>query len=75
MLKGSEDRGKLPGPCGRTHSFSIAREVISQANETRCSLNTFLVCLFSFLGPYLWHMEIPRQGAELELHLRPKPQL
>jgi len=24
---------------------------------------------FSFLGPQLWHMEVPRLGAELELQL------
>ena len=28
-------------------------------------INTF----FLFLGPHLWHMEVPRVGAELELHL------
>ena len=25
--------------------------------------------LFSFLGPYLWHIEVPRLGVELELQL------
>ena len=34
----------------------------------------FLLCLFGgfwfvfvFLGPHLWHMEVPRLGVELEL--------
>ena len=28
----------------------------------------FLVCLFlSFLGPLLWHVEVPRLGVESEL--------
>ena len=27
------------------------------------------------LGPQLWHMEVPGPGIELELHLRPAPQL
>ena len=26
-------------------------------------------CLFFFLWPHLWHMEVPRLGAELELQL------
>ena len=30
---------------------------------------------FFFLGPHMWHMEVPRLGVELELHLRPTPQL
>ena len=29
---------------------------------------------FIFLRPYLWHMEIPRLGVELELQLRPAAQ-
>ena len=30
----------------------------------------FLFCfVFFFLGPYLWHMEVPRVGAESELQL------
>ena len=29
-----------------------------------------VVCLFFvFLGPHLWHMEVPRPGVELELQL------
>ena len=33
-------------------------------------------CLFVFLGPLPWHMEVPRLGAESELHsrLQPTPQ-
>ena len=26
-------------------------------------------CFFHFLGPYPWHMEVPRLGVELELEL------
>ena len=33
---------------------------------------SFFVC---FLGPYLWHMEVPRLGVILELHCLPTPQL
>ena len=29
----------------------------------------FYFILFCFLGPHLWHMEIPRRGVELELQL------
>ena len=32
--------------------------------------NSFLFFFFSvFSGPYLWHMEVPRPGAESELQL------
>ena len=36
-----------------------------------CLLVFFFVCLFlfCFLGPHLWHMEIPRLRVESELHL------
>ena len=27
----------------------------------------FFFGLFVFLGPYLWHMEVPRPGVQLEL--------
>ena len=27
------------------------------------------LCLFWFLGPHLWHMEVPGLGVELELRL------
>ena len=30
---------------------------------------TILHCYFRFLGPHPRHMEIPRLGVELELHL------
>ena len=29
----------------------------------------FIFCLFIFLGPHLWHMEVPRLRAELDLQL------
>ena len=29
----------------------------------------FAFCFICFLGPPLWHMEVPRQGVELELQL------
>ena len=28
-----------------------------------------IVCLFFFLGPRLWHMEVPRLGVKSELQL------
>ena len=28
-----------------------------------------LLAVGLFLGPHLWHMEVPRLGVELELHL------
>ena len=35
--------------------------------------NFFFVCL-PFLGPLLWHMEVPRLGVKLELLLLSLPQ-
>ena len=32
------------------------------------SLSLFVV-VFSFLGPHLWHMKVPRLGVESELQL------
>ena len=29
----------------------------------------FCLVVFCFLGPHLWHMEIPRLGVDLELQL------
>ena len=29
----------------------------------------FLAFFFSFLGPHLWHMEVPRTGVKSELQL------
>ena len=29
----------------------------------------FFVCLFCFLGPHPWHMEVPRLGVKLEIEL------
>ena len=28
-----------------------------------------IIIIFFFLGPHLWHMEVPRLGVELELQL------
>ena len=30
-------------------------------------LDIYIFCLFVFLGPHPWHMEVPRLGDELEL--------
>ena len=29
----------------------------------------FIIIIFCYLGLYTWHMEVPRQGVELELQL------
>ena len=31
---------------------------------------SFLFCLFVSLGPYPWHMDVPRQGVESKLQLQ-----
>ena len=35
----------------------------------RQSRNSFFFLFFCFLGPHMWHMEVPRIGVELELQL------
>ena len=46
-------------------------QLFTSQTETQSFLN--ICCLFFFffvcLGPYPWHMEVPRQGAESELQL------
>ena len=37
--------------------------------EEICENVTILFFFFFFLGPHLWHMEIPRLGVESELQL------
>ena len=34
----------------------------------------FFFWSFFFLGPHLWHMEVPRLGVEAELSCQPTPQ-
>ena len=36
---------------------------------SRYSVNVWFLFCFFFLGPHLWHMEVPRLGDELELQL------
>ena len=35
----------------------------------------FVLVLFVFLGPHLWHMEVPRLGVESELYTTATPGL
>ena len=37
-------------------------------DRSRDGISAFFVCLFVFLGPNPWHMEVPRLRVELELH-------
>ena len=45
-------------PSSKLHSRLVSQSVIY-----------LFVYLFSFLGPYLWHMEVPRLGVKSELQL------
>ena len=57
----------------------IAQEMIQDVTKTylhECSrllLNVFYLLFiflsFCLLGPYVWHMEVPRLGVQLELEL------
>ena len=44
--------------------------LISNITHFLYSLIYFIIAfffLFGFLGPHVWHMEVPRLGVELEL--------
>ena len=34
----------------------------------------WVLIIFFFLGPHLWHTDVPGLGVDSELQLRPKPQ-
>ena len=57
-----DDKGRL-----------VCKEVIDHASLGFFMLSTytysflFIYLFFVFLGPFLWHMEIPRLGVESEL--------
>ena len=36
-------------------------------NMSMCESIIFIIIIFCFLEPHLWHMEVPRLGVELEL--------
>ena len=49
---------------------SFSKRLCSERMETGIQLNTLVfvfVFYFCFLGPHLWHMEVPRLGVESEL--------
>ena len=41
-------------------------EILGRRNQNRDLTDDFFF-FFVFLGPHLWHMEIPRLGVKLEL--------
>ena len=48
--------------------FGLATEIPHQAaTQYGLKINALFIYLFCFLGPHLWHMEIPRLGVKLEL--------
>ena len=54
---------------GLHHSHSNARSELHLRPTPRLMaiLDFFFVVFLPFLGPHLWHMEVPRLGVELEL--------
>ena len=47
--------------------FTNACKIMSVCIEKKVyliNLFIYLFCLFVFLGPHLWHMEVPRLGVE-----------
>ena len=49
-----------------THCFSFVDEFVALPEES-APLSSNLSFFIVFLGPCLWHMEVPRLGVELEL--------
>ena len=65
----------LQGPCGQ---YRLKRRDLATHAEADCSLKPFSLCrpwawlgffFFSFVGPRLCHMEVPRLGVKSELQL------
>ena len=52
---GPPERGLEPGQCP-LHDYSV----------TTVAWRPFFF-FFRFIGPHLWHMEVPRQGVQSEL--------
>ena len=59
----AEGRRHWGSPCG----YGRQSRAVSRLPD--CLLELLFIYLFLFLGLQLWHMEIPRLGAESELHL------
>ena len=61
---------EVPGP--GTESFNPVQlppgSKLASAT-TKATAVTFFICLFVFLGPHPWHMEILRLGVKSELQL------
>ena len=58
--------------------YTIEYYLSVEINEVHTHAATwifFFFFFFGFLGLYQQHMEVPRLGVELELHLQPIPQL
>ena len=55
-----DPKGSHCGPCSKTSPFFLG----TVSNKLSS------LFLFFFLGPHLWHMEIPWLGVESELHLQ-----
>ena len=63
--------------CCYYYPYSTAEEIESHRNYSTCLRVESLYYLFSFLGPHLQHMEVPRLGVESDLQLPayiPQPQ-
>ena len=47
--------------------LQVSLEMFSSIGSIFLAFFSFF--FFGFLGPYLWHMEVPRLGVELELQV------
>ena len=52
-----------------SHRVNELEDNVEKCIKTIAKEKQILFFYFSFLGPHLWHMEVPRLGAESELQL------
>ena len=51
----------------KTEKFSPERKTRTKPRNDKGFIYLFIYLFIYFLGPHLWHMEIPRLGVESEL--------
>ena len=60
-------------PSHQRHFLRLVCREQSSIEHTEMYWSFLFVCLFCFLGPNLWHIEVPKLGVDLELELPAYP--
>ena len=61
--------GILWGCSNHRFLVSLAQVLMWRIWSSAADICGLFCCCFCFLGPYPWHMEVPRRGVESELEL------